>query len=407
MVHSISPLKINPSSLFQIRLEQDTLTMRGSPSESVGCVLRGQLVLALNEPIKVREIRMIFRGKSKVNWIDGVGAGQSYHSEERIFYQHEWTFLPAKKNYHILSPKNYCWDFELILPGILPETVEGCENGYVHYKLKAVAERHKFALNLNTQRAVHILRCPLPTSLDCTQSLVIANTWSDKVEYEIVVASRAYTFGEKIPIDITLKPLQKHLAVKKFTCSLKEYTTYHVGQHTKKSNRIIRIGRDDKFPSKGDLWTTTELLQIPTSSPFCQYDTQNEIIRVRHKLKFTIQFINEETKHLSELRASMSIIITPINGDAMFLPAYDEHYLGAEMRDCNSILPPISRDILSSSDNSSTLSGSSGSSTEHKFPEFDDLELMKLPTYRSITALIPAPVYDSLPPTYDACIGTH
>ncbi|CAG8433400.1 8117_t:CDS:2 [Ambispora gerdemannii] len=397
MVHSISSIKINPSPLFQIRLEQDTLTMRGSPSESVGCVLRGQLVLALTEPIKIREIRMIFRGKSKVNWTDGVGAGQTYHAEERIFYQHEWTFLPAKKNYHVLIPKNYYWDFELILPGALPETVEGCEHGYVHYKLKAVAERHKFALNLNTQRVLRVLRCPLPASLDCTQSLVIANTWNDKVEYEIVVASRAYTLGEKIPIDITLKPLQKHLVVKRFMCSLKEYVTYHIGQHTKKSSRVVRMGRDEEFPNEcSDSWTTTELLPIPASSPLCQYDTQNEIIRVKHKLKFTLLFMSKDTELLSELSVSMNIIITPvsINGDAMILPAYDDHYLDTEMRDCHpSIIPP----------SHSPSFGPSELAAGHKFPEFDDLELMKLPTYRSITALIPAPVHDSLPPTYDAC----
>ncbi|CAG8554760.1 9097_t:CDS:1, partial [Diversispora eburnea] len=47
------PLTINPSPLFQIRLEEDTLTMRGTNSESIGCVLRGQLVLSITEPTKI------------------------------------------------------------------------------------------------------------------------------------------------------------------------------------------------------------------------------------------------------------------------------------------------------------------------------------------------------------------
>jgi hypothetical protein len=60
-----------PSPLFQIRLENDTLTMRGSQTESVGCVLRGQLVLVITEQTKFKEIKLSFQGKSKVGWVDG------------------------------------------------------------------------------------------------------------------------------------------------------------------------------------------------------------------------------------------------------------------------------------------------------------------------------------------------
>ncbi|CAG8618756.1 9929_t:CDS:2, partial [Diversispora eburnea] len=155
MVH----LTINPSPLFQIRLEDDTLTMRGTNSESVGCVLRGQLVLSITEPTKIREIKMNFQGRSKIAWTEGTGAEQYYRSEERILFQHDWIFLPAKKNYHILQPNNYQWDFELVIPGVLPESIEGCEFGNVNYRLKAVAKRSKLSFNLNTQRKINIQRC--------------------------------------------------------------------------------------------------------------------------------------------------------------------------------------------------------------------------------------------------------
>lgn len=57
--------------LFQIRLDDDSLIMRGSKAESVGCVLRGQLVLFITEQTKFKEIRLTFQGKSKVGWVDG------------------------------------------------------------------------------------------------------------------------------------------------------------------------------------------------------------------------------------------------------------------------------------------------------------------------------------------------
>jgi hypothetical protein len=65
MVHFTS------SPLFQIRLENDTLIMNGSKTESVGCVLRGQLVLVITEPTKFKEIKLTFQGRSKVGWADG------------------------------------------------------------------------------------------------------------------------------------------------------------------------------------------------------------------------------------------------------------------------------------------------------------------------------------------------
>src|SRR5436305_10150880 len=101
MVHLTS----SPLPLFQIRLQDNTLTMRGSQTESVGCVLRGQLVLAITEPTKFKEIKLTFQGKSKIEW------EQNFHKEERILYQHDWTFLPTRKKYHVLKPDNYHWDF--------------------------------------------------------------------------------------------------------------------------------------------------------------------------------------------------------------------------------------------------------------------------------------------------------
>src|SRR4051794_27169404 len=169
MVHFTS------TPLFQIRLQDNTLTMRGSKTESVGCVLRGQLVLVITEPTKFNEIKLTFQGKSKVKWADVTGC----YNEERILYQHDWVFLPAKKQHHVLKPDNYHWDFELILPGTLPETVRGCQYGSVKYTLKAVAERHAFAVNLHTRRKVILLRSLLPNASEYS---FISSTTS-RIEY--------------------------------------------------------------------------------------------------------------------------------------------------------------------------------------------------------------------------------
>lgn len=53
---------------FKIQLENDTLVIRGSPEESVGCVLRGHVVLNTKETIKVKSIHLSLLGKMKIQW---------------------------------------------------------------------------------------------------------------------------------------------------------------------------------------------------------------------------------------------------------------------------------------------------------------------------------------------------
>jgi hypothetical protein len=53
---------------IKIHVENDTLVLRGNPEESVGCVLRGCLVLQVKENIKVKSITMNLTGKMRVQF---------------------------------------------------------------------------------------------------------------------------------------------------------------------------------------------------------------------------------------------------------------------------------------------------------------------------------------------------
>src|ERR1043165_2691245 len=72
------------------------------------------------------------------------------HLKKRIFYRHDWIFLKAEKDYHVLGPNNYTWDFEFVLPGTLPETIEHPQiQSYIKYNLKATVERYTCTSALN------------------------------------------------------------------------------------------------------------------------------------------------------------------------------------------------------------------------------------------------------------------
>ncbi|KAL1918809.1 uncharacterized protein VTP21DRAFT_2831 [Calcarisporiella thermophila] len=421
MVHP----RLTPATLFQIRVENSHLVFRGNAAEAAGCVLRGTLVLSLTEPTKVKSVGMRFVGKMKVSWSDGVERHQRFHKETRIVIDHWWDFLPPAKTQHHLMPDNYHWDFELPLPGSLPETVEGAEGASVQYHLKAVVERPTFALNITAKQPVRITRILLPSALEYVQSMTIANEWANKLVYEVMIPAKAYGEGERIPVVFRLEPLSPGLRVKHITCTIKEYITLTAhGRHHRTDGRIVKYVRDDAFPCDTDdaVWEKTEVVDIPHAPAQVCIDTQNDLIRIKHKLKFTVSLINPDG-HISELRAALPIIITSSGkGDEIHsLPPYDESFYtlpyDPALADClaNAIVSeqgqaptqqpeqhqprPVNRVGQHPNRPFAEHAEETG---EEPFP-YDVQELMRIPSYRSAARELPIalPISASLPP-YEA-----
>lgn len=324
-----------------------------------------------------------------------MGKGQYHHSEEKIIFQHDWVFLPAGKQCHVLNPDNYHWDFELVLPGTLPESIEGCPHGNLRYSLKAVAERNTFALNLRTKRFITITRSILPSSMEYLHAVVMSNTWADKVEYEFSAGAKIFCLGDKVPISVNLRSIDPDLKVRDIICIFKEYATYSIGTSQKTDVKEVKSISYRNFSTDVDTWDFSMDLSLPNDLSHCLYDSQNDVIRVRHKLKFFVILFNQKTKMNYELRASLPIIIT-FNNDILNLPPYNEAYLSDD-----DIIEhtPLSRCGSSASSLSSSFS-SPCCSFDESFITIE--EMNKLPSYRSITSSIPIPLADSLlPPTYD------
>ncbi|CAG8488494.1 5165_t:CDS:2 [Diversispora eburnea] len=374
--------------LFQIRLEQDSLILRGPPTESVGCVLRGQLVLVITEPIKSKEIKLTFLGKSKTAWDSG---NVRETSEKRILYKHDWVFLAAQEKYHILQPGNYSWNFELALPGTLIETIEQCNRSYVRYNLKATLKRPIFAQNLRTKRKVQINRCLMSNYFNSLQSVVLLNSWKNKIEYEFSIGRGYFCLDDKIPVELIIKPLVNGISIHRFNLIFEENRTYRIGLKTMKEVVIIDVKRDSSLiPIVGETWIKNEEMSIPKSR--CLADSENNQIRIEHKLRFDITF-QIEGKDYYEVTASLPVIITscpnPID-TTMFdtLPTYNSYYFDREIdEDLPSSIPSDSNTITPRDNNLyNNLSSSSNNN---------------LPSYDSTIYLIPLSISDYiLPPAY-------
>jgi hypothetical protein len=173
----------------------------------------------------------------------------------------------------------------------------------------------------------------MPSEFELVQSLEIHNTWAEKMVYDISVPSKLYAFNDIIPISFKILPIASQLKVHAIMASIKEYCTYTANGHTKTDTRIVRLKRLDHPFSEAT--TTTESpptwdrvldLQVPSKSPVIFADADNDMIRIRHRLKFVISLVNADG-HISELRCAVHVIIVESFAPAQELtnlPAYDE-----------------------------------------------------------------------------------
>ncbi|KAI8348022.1 hypothetical protein EDC96DRAFT_312947 [Choanephora cucurbitarum] len=325
-----NPIQLVHNSDFHINLETEHIILHGSIEESAGVILRGSVVFNCQETTKVRSISLKFIGKAKVNWTEGLGSHQRHYKDEKTIIKHEWCFLqPKHKTYH-LSEGHYKWDFELPLPGDLPETIQH-ELGEVTYRLKATVDRPTFSMNYNDRKEIKVSRVLLPSSLELSQSVVISNVWVDKLSYDISVPSKVFSMGSIIPVTFALEPIAEDLRVRSVSCVLKEYITLSAEDHSKMEGRVIRHIRDEHFSTGDNPWSKTELVSVPDmASHLVQTDSACDLMKIKHKLKFTVSLTNADG-HISELRAAIPIMIAEISPveDENALPAYEDAWKSA------------------------------------------------------------------------------
>lgn len=234
-----------------------------------------------------------------------------------------------KKTY-TLAAGQHRWNFELPLPGDLPQSLEA-EGGRVSYRLKAIVERPTFVHNIIKKRPIRIVRCLMPSEFELAQSLEIHNTWSEKMIYDISLPSKIYAHGESIPVSFEIMPLATNLKVRALCGTLKEYCTYTANERSKTDTRVVRVERQvNPFANvtrqEDESWKRVIHIDVPERSPLVFCDADNDMIRIRHKLKFVISLENADG-HLSELRCSVPVVVVDSYAqqtDGNQLPAYDE-----------------------------------------------------------------------------------
>ncbi|KAG1051175.1 hypothetical protein G6F43_006601 [Rhizopus delemar] len=298
--------------------------MHGSSTESAGCVLRGTLQLSLQDSMKIKSISMQLEGKMMVSFMED-SSPEKLFKEAKTIIQHTWVFLPPSVNLFTFKPGNYTYEFELPLPGNIPESVEVPRLYKVNYQLRGLVERSRFIPNLSISQPIHLSRQLLLFEPEFTEPVIVSNDWGNKLEYEITLPTKVYTRGDKIPVTIRITPFTDGLHVRYLTCNLKEYVVYkdQDGRRSSKiHSRILLSTKEGTFrrPQQSNFieWNMVHQSTIPQNA---HDDIQHERVRIKHKLKCVVSFV-DTSGQMFELRASLPILIYSMNNTG--LPSYQE-----------------------------------------------------------------------------------
>ncbi|KAJ1924685.1 hypothetical protein IWQ60_005032 [Tieghemiomyces parasiticus] len=323
---------MKPAPAVEIVVFDNPLVIRGNADEAAGSLLRGQLVLRLHDTIKIKSINLRLKGREHVFWSEGFGNHQSLFREKRDLIDHEWSFLDSattpvaspsaspslssatkqKKNHaHPFGPGEYVYDFDLVIPGDLPETTH-TEHGHVTYKLKAVVERTTFHMNMVHETVLPVKRQPLPSSTEWLQSLVIEDSWEPYITYQINAPSKIYSDGTTIPLSLNFTPQTKGVRVLAASALLKEYVRYTTSDRfsVRRLNQVItRVDKHFQPPSAtregantDDVYDETGALRaeialkVPQAYREVQYDASTNFMEISHKLKVLIKLRDHNRK---------------------------------------------------------------------------------------------------------------
>ncbi|KAF3937013.1 hypothetical protein ABW19_dt0209678 [Dactylella cylindrospora] len=321
-------------TLFEIRLDEDVLVLRGEPTEAAGVQLTGKIVLSCTEPIAAKSLSIrvnaLERFRSGSSLFPSTGNIQADLLARRIndlfngpwgpvmkvfkWEQVIWSdrFVPIREKTTIPAG-NHEFPFHWIIRGDSPESVEGFNDASILWDLHATLERTLLSSDLHANKHFRVIRTLPHTALEFTQSMTVENVWPNKVEYSVSTPSKAVVFGSYIPIEVRLTPLLKGLTVHKISVALKEaYELSPPSKETTGTRHILEVdfpGFDDPPHDEDDgAWILKDRIFLPQTLAKCLQDCEVGKIKIRHKLKFAIQLKNPDG-HISELRATLPVML--------------------------------------------------------------------------------------------------
>lgn len=105
-------------------------------------------------------------------------SGSRKPGRERAFFEKTWTFRDAggAGSTETLAADNYEFPFDVVLPGSLPESIEGLTDSWVTYRFKAEIGR-KYAKDMVIRKPLRIIRTLDPSALELSH-VMVGESWT-------------------------------------------------------------------------------------------------------------------------------------------------------------------------------------------------------------------------------------
>ncbi|KAI9792500.1 MAG: hypothetical protein M1833_001079 [Piccolia ochrophora] len=308
------------AKLFEIRLVDDVVLLRGLEQEPPASKLQGTVVLCLSEPLAFKSINLRLLGTSRVappHWAVTPTAPQRGLREEAVFLRKHWKLWTLEQNNgDILQAGNYEFPFEHEFSGNTKESVEGLLGSWVSYRLKATIERGLMLPNVLARKHVRVVRTLAESDTEIINPSSVEGSWVDKCHYQISTPSKAVIFGTSIPITIKLVPLVKGIRARAMEVSVQEQQDFFSREHRR--HRAVRGIMVEEWKVEGEAetineqgqegWLMQKSLPLPTTLKRCLQTVDAMGIRLQHVVRFDLQLINPD-EHQSRIRCRLPIHI--------------------------------------------------------------------------------------------------
>ncbi|PYH37112.1 arrestin family protein [Aspergillus neoniger CBS 115656] len=305
----------NAPTYFGIRLDSDIIWLPGDSPSTGYCHVTGKVVLCLNQPLCVKDIKLHFEGRHYMNWQSFLESQEAHHympSLERLFMYQTWNFLPypGTPSPTTLPAGNHEFPFTFCLSNSTPGTIEG------------LGDFGGRRIHANTRVRVR----PMYRSLLLPEPKIMQETWPQKILYRVSLPSQAYTFGSVVPIKFEFIPLCKRLEVATIHTKVEE--THRALQQSVSNRRSRILVKDDYYPRGWDedeyritsdneecWYSTTRLLHLPNDPKECLQSLSTNFLRVEHTLTIQIKLLNPDGHHsavLLDMPISVQYALPPL-----------------------------------------------------------------------------------------------
>ncbi|ORY07642.1 hypothetical protein K493DRAFT_332708 [Basidiobolus meristosporus CBS 931.73] len=305
------------SSTLTIALQTDTLfTNFYTAEDTTQMALRGSVVINANSTLKAKRLSLQFNGKLSMQFPASIKkTRRDLVDQTIILFEHE-------KATPISGQRSF--PFELLVPSDLPESFCG-EYGKIKYSLKAIVETPFINSDLKSEVPIMIQRnAATSTQQEFTGEYTMEGGVEGKLTCNVTLPTSEYIPGEKFDVQMSALPLIDSVSVSNITCTLKEYTHFHIP--SKNDQTRLSVAEYMKCLSitsssfRNDEQEKTLLMKAPESASCSCF---NPLVEISHVLSMRISWESSEGRKDSFVM-NIPITIVSLIGSPDFdqLPKY-------------------------------------------------------------------------------------